>query len=135
MNYATKYPTAWRLFFFLSLVAFFSTTAYDIYRSRNLGFFDLLIGITFGFFSLVPLYGYVYQRAIATPKVWRVYFWFTVFGLLISVFGLVVSVGFAKISGSNLILFGLLTALWIAYSAYLFAIDQYANKSNHLWVK
>jgi hypothetical protein len=135
MNYATKYPTAWRLYFFLSLVVFLSTTAYDIYRSQNSGFFDLLIGLAFGLFSLVPLYGYVYQRAVATPKVWRVYFWFTVIGLLILVFGLVVLVGLAKISWSNLISFGLLIALCIASSIYLFAIDQYANKSNHLWAK
>jgi hypothetical protein len=129
MNYATTYPRAWRLFFAFNAALVVSFIGYDIFHKPSGGVLTQIIGAVVGLSSLVPLHGYVWQRAHHPRWLWRSIFWFSVVAIVLGF-----TAGFITITSArqwSLLL--LLAVLMIPGLIYLFAMDQYLNKSPHLW--
>jgi hypothetical protein len=137
MNYATKYPRAWRLFFLVMLGIVLWSAIYRTNRSDHLSS-GLLTEIALSWFALVPLYGYVYQKAIAIRWVWYLHL-FAVIVLLVVAWFIMLYSGMALMMAGNakekLFFWSVFTVLLCTSCPYVFAIHQYAAKSAHLWAK
>jgi hypothetical protein len=137
INYATNYPKAWRLLVVVMTGIVLWFTVYRTYRSEQLSL-SLLTEISLSWFALVPLYGYVFQKAITIRGVWLLHF-FAVIVLLVAVWLLMIYSGMALMMAGNaeekLVFCSVFVAFVCTTCPYAFAIRQYASKSAHLWAK
>jgi len=129
MNYATSYPRTWRLFFALSVALVVWSIGYDlVQRPWSLAPMQI-VSAALGVGGLVPLHGYVWQRIHHPRWLWRALFWFTLVAMALTlVAGVITIVGSKQWS-----FLPLLAALVIPGLVYLFALEQYVNKSSHIW--
>lgn len=130
MNYATQYPRLWRLFFWF-LVANVAWTLLDGVISSSTSFWKAAIGSAFSILFLIPIHGYIWQRAYHPRWLWHVLKWWSIllFAFAIFVAGYALSRVFAI---GPLPLLAAVAGLLSEYF-YFFAVDQYLAHSSHLW--
>lgn len=130
MNYAVQYPRLWRLFF-VFLVASALWTLIDSVFISSTSFWKGTIGVVLSALFLVPIHGYVWQRAYQPRWLWHVLKWWSVllFGFAMLVAGFALSRVFAI---GLLPLLAAIAAILSEYF-YFFAVDQYLSRSPHLW--
>lgn len=132
MNFAIHYPRLWRLFFWF-MVANIAWTLIDGAVSSSTSFWKSAIGSAFSVLFLIPLHGYIWQRAYQPRWLWYVLKWWSVviFVFMILVAGFTLSRVF---SNGLLPIFAAIVAM-VAEYCYFFAVDQYLAHSPHLWTE
>lgn len=129
MNYATRYPSMWRWFFVASVAVVAWSIGYGFLHKPSPGILTQLLSATLGICGLVPLHGYVWQRAHRPKWLWRVMFWFSTVSIALTFVAGVAAI----VANHQWALLALLAALLAPGVLYLFALEQYVNRSAHLW--
>ncbi len=130
MNYAAHYPRLWRLFFCF-LVANAVWTLIDGAFISSTSFWKVAIGAAFSVLFLIPIHGYVWQRAYRPRWLWHALKWWSVVIFIVAML-------VAGYTLSKVFLMGpvpLLAAVAVILSEYFYflAVDQYLAHSPHLW--
>lgn len=130
MNYATQYPRLWRTFFSFFAVGAAWTLIDAIFFTEE-SFGKSAIGVISSFALLVPLHGYVWQRAYKPRWLWRVLLWWSI--LLFSVAVLAAGFALANVGEKGVLVLLVCVAAIVVEFFYFFAVNQYLSHSPHLW--
>ena len=130
MNFATHYPRLWRLFFWF-LVANMVWALVEGFMDSSTSIWKMAIGTAFSALFLIPIHGYIWQRAYQPRWLWHVLKWWSV---VVFVF-MMLAAGYTlsqALSNGVLPIFAAIVAM-VAEYFYFFAVDQYLAHSPHLW--
>jgi predicted membrane channel-forming protein YqfA (hemolysin III family) len=128
MNYATQYPRLWFWYLIANVASVVAFTATDLVQGTTASFGWELLAFAMSVVWLVPLYGYVRQRAVRPRWLWSVFFYVTVIALALGFVGVVVLVREVSFLSTVTVVL----ALVFVYP-YAFAVNQYVNRSPHIW--
>lgn len=128
-NPPRNYPRFWQSYLILVSSTAIIGIAYDLLFSRATANILWLPGTVLGAVGLVPLYGYVKQKAINPKWLWKVLLAFhTVFVTAITAILL-----FVSLSESTFRPMVAIALIILALGPYFFALYQYSFKNPHLW--
>lgn len=123
-NYATQNPNLSLAYFALCVIAAIANAVFAFAGDAGPVSPTRWLAIGFGFIALLPLYGYVRQRAVP-PKAC----WFAVYAMAIFIIAAVLAVAIAHASWRSLLA---IPAVALA-APYLLALRQYLYESPHIW--
>lgn len=127
MTHAEQHPRLWLAYFWLSVVTSVGLSVYGFLHSGS--FILEAIGLVSSLVALVPLYGYVRQRAYHPRLLWSIIFYLSVLAA-----AALLLFGALALSRGGSVQAVVLMALALAFMyPYLFAVNEYISRSPHLW--
>jgi hypothetical protein len=128
-NFALRNPRFWKAFLAISVIYELGGATYSFVVRSD---FDPLLDLCFplvSVVSLIPLYGYVFQRSVRPKWLWLTVLWITAIGLLLTL-----PEFFTSAPGESLGMFAYTVVELVLLLLYLFALNQYLYRSPHLWL-